>query len=77
MQASNAKNPLPGIPQVQPSLVSPTRTTLRRFGFAWQPVPVNRMVVRGGYGIYYDRANSRLLNIQILNFPLLHTGADT
>ena len=26
-------------------------------------------MVRGGYGIYFDRANSRLLNNQILDFP--------
>ncbi|MGA7402266.1 MAG: hypothetical protein WBW38_19775, partial [Candidatus Sulfotelmatobacter sp.] len=25
--------------------------------------------MRGGYGVYYDRANSRLLNNQILDFP--------
>ena len=69
VQASNAKNPLPGIPEVRPSLVSPNyKNFAPRFGFAWEAVP-NRMLVRGGYGIYFDRANSRLLNNQILDFP--------
>jgi hypothetical protein len=69
VQANNAKNPLPGIPEVRPSLVSPNyKNFAPRFGFAWEAVP-NRMLVRGGYGIYFDRANSRLLNNQILNFP--------
>jgi hypothetical protein len=71
VQASNAKNPLPGVPMVQPSLVPPNKKDFApRIGFAWQPLPNSkRMVVRGGFGIYYDRANSRLLNNQILNFP--------
>ncbi|MFZ0418591.1 MAG: TonB-dependent receptor [Candidatus Sulfotelmatobacter sp.] len=71
VQASNAKNPLPGVPEVQPSLVPSDKNNFApRIGFAWQPLPVSRrLVVRGGYGIYYDRANSRLLNNQILDFP--------
>jgi hypothetical protein len=70
VQASNAKNPIPGIPLVQPSLVPSDKNNFApRIGFSWQPRSDNRLVVRGGYGVYYDRANSRLLNNQILDFP--------
>ncbi|MGA9975323.1 MAG: carboxypeptidase regulatory-like domain-containing protein [Candidatus Sulfotelmatobacter sp.] len=70
VQASNAKNPIAGIPTVQPSLVPSDKNNFApRIGFAWQPRSDNRLAVRGGYGIYYDRANSRLLNNQILDFP--------
>jgi len=70
VQASNAQHPIPGIPTVQPSLVSSDKNNFApRLGFAWQPRSDNRLVVRGGYGVYYDRANSRLLNNQLLDFP--------
>ncbi|MGA9903202.1 MAG: carboxypeptidase regulatory-like domain-containing protein [Terriglobales bacterium] len=70
VQASNATHPLPGVPLVQPSLVPSDKNNFApHFGFAWQPRSDNRLVVRGGYGVYYDRANSRLLNNQILDFP--------
>jgi len=71
VQAGNATNPLPGIPKVEDSLVPPDKNNFApRIGFAWQPLAKsNHIVVRGGYGVYYDRANSRLLNNQLLNFP--------
>ena len=71
VQAGNARNPLPGVPEVRSSLVAPDRNNFApRIGFAWQPLnDGGRFVVRGGYGVYYDRANSRLLNNQLLDFP--------
>ena len=76
VQAGNAKTPLPGIPLVRKSLVAPDKNNFApRIGFAFQPfVNTDRLVVRGGYGVYYDRPNARLLLNQLLNFPY-HTLA--
>jgi TonB dependent receptor len=71
VQAGNAKTPLAGVPLIRDSLVPPDKNNFApRLGFAWQPFSSGgRFVVRGGYGVYYDRPNSRIANNQILNFP--------
>jgi hypothetical protein len=40
---------------------SPWDNFAPRIGFAWQPTGSNRLVVRGGYGYFYDRVNGNSL----------------
>jgi Carboxypeptidase regulatory-like domain len=53
-----------------------------RFGFAWSPLANNRLVVRGGFGIFYGRTTSITLstatsnnglNVQNILFPFSDT----
>ncbi|HJT87555.1 MAG TPA: carboxypeptidase regulatory-like domain-containing protein, partial [Bryobacteraceae bacterium] len=48
------------------SLMNPDKHALQpRVGFAWRPLPASSMVVRGGYGVYYDTSVYQLIALQM------------
>ena len=42
-----------------------------RLGFAYSPLDTNRMVIRGGYGVFYDRPSAAFINTVFSNYPFL------
>ena len=42
-----------------------------RIGFAYSPLDSNRMVVRGGFGLFYDRPSASFINTVFSNYPFL------
>ena len=42
-----------------------------RIGFAYSPLDDNRMVIRGGYGVFYDRPSAAFINTIFSNYPFL------
>ena len=54
------------------STINPDRNNLApRFGFAYSPMDGNRLVIRGGYGLFYDRPSSAFINTVFSNYPFL------
>ncbi len=42
-----------------------------RVGFAYSPLASNRLVVRGGFGYFYDRPSASFINTVFSNYPFL------
>ena len=75
VQASNAANPLPGVPFVEETLVPQDRNNFApRVGFAYRLNESGTLAARAGYGIYYDRVSTRFANTSLFNFPYLAVG---
>lgn len=70
-----AGGPLASVPEVEKTLVPVDKNNFSpRIGFAYRIDEAGKLVVRGGYGIYYDRISTRFANTQLLNYPYLSLG---
>ena len=73
VQAGNGT--LPGVPTVGDTLIPTDKNNFApRVGFAYRLTNSDSLVLRGGYGVYYDRPSTRLINTQLFNYPYLGIG---
>lgn len=67
--------PLAGVPTVDKTLVPVDKNNFSpRFGFSYLLDKDLNIVMRGGYGVYYDRISTRYANTQLFNFPYFAIG---
>jgi hypothetical protein len=76
----NTEFTLQGIPLVSKTYLDSAdwNNFAPRFGFAYRPRENSNLVVRGGYGIYYDKKStfSVILESNVILAPLLRAGID-
>jgi hypothetical protein len=61
---------IPNVPFVEKTLVPTDKNNFGpRVGFAYLLDEDANIVVRGGYGLYYDRISTRFANTQLFNYP--------
>ena len=67
--------PLAGVPTVEKTLVPTDKNNFSpRIGFAFDVSGDQKIVLRGGYGVYYDRISTRYANTQLFNYPYFALG---
>lgn len=70
-----AGGPLAGVPTVAKTLVPTDKNNLSpRIGFAYLVSEKHNVVIRGGFGLYYDRISTRFANTQLFNYPYFALG---
>ena len=67
---------VPGLPKVSNSLLKSVdpNNLAPRIGFSWSPLDSGRLVVRGGYGVFYSRASFLGLGFGVLGPPFYTTA---
>ena len=60
VQSNDSRDPLPGLPMVNPTVINhaPDKNFAPRFGLAYKLT--EKLVMRGGYGIFYDQLSNQL-----------------
>ena len=73
--ANHFASAVPIVAQSAGPLIQPDRNNIApRIGFAWRPFPASTMIVRGGYGVYYDNPVYQTIATQMAQQAPLSTS---